>query len=250
MNSHTAEAENFLKQFGTHFEKIHSDHLRLFETIKLPQHILENEVTRLYHKEKYRLAINQTAYYALTTFLDTNTTKGGTIVLYIISTYLTIKKTERDPLNMYSFEAIIKQARATSLEDVEEAEGIPGVFTGVINKDIDSEMKELKLGMLAMEPELAGDVRAELEDLDAKEPPVAGRSSLVEIFDKTIKREDSADAPARLDIPLPPSRARDVVMEVQKIRENRDRFKIEGRTGGVGPGVSVCIFTFHNTLDR
>lgn len=39
-------------------------------------------------------------------------------------------------------------------------------------------------------------------------------------------------------------------MEVQKIKENRDRFKIEGRTGGVGPGVSVTMFTFHNTFDN
>jgi len=39
-------------------------------------------------------------------------------------------------------------------------------------------------------------------------------------------------------------------MEVQKVREYRDRYKIDGRTGGVGPAVSVCMFTFHNTLDQ
>ena len=33
-------------------------------------------------------------------------------------------------------------------------------------------------------------------------------------------------------------------MEVQRIKENRDRFRIEGRSGGVGPGVSVTMFTF------
>lgn len=41
-------------------------------------------------------------------------------------------------------------------------------------------------------------------------------------------------------------------MEVQKVKENRDRFKIDGRdgrTGGVGPGLSVTMFTFHNTFD-
>ena len=36
-------------------------------------------------------------------------------------------------------------------------------------------------------------------------------------------------------------------MEVTKIRENRDRLKIEARTGGIGPGVSVVMYTFHNT---
>ena len=100
-----------------------------------------------------------------------------------------------------------------------------------------------------MESDLAQDVRAELEDEDAKNPPPLGKNSLVEEFDQNIKREDSADAPNRNEIPLPPSRARDVIMEVQKIKENRDRFRIEGRTSGVGVGVSVCMFTFHNTLD-
>jgi len=38
-------------------------------------------------------------------------------------------------------------------------------------------------------------------------------------------------------------------MEVQKIRELRDRFRIDPRTGGVGPGVSIAMYTFHNTQD-
>ena len=128
-------------------------------------------------------------------------------------------------------------------------EGIDGAFNGVTNSDITDNNALLKLGMMPMESDLAQDVRAELEDEDAKNPPPLGKNSLVEEFDQNIKREDSADAPNRNEIPLPPSRARDVIMEVQKIKENRDRFRIEGRTSGVGVGVSVCMFTFHNTLD-
>jgi transcription initiation factor TFIID subunit 5 len=103
--------------------------------------------------------------------------------------------------------------------------------------------------MMPIESDLAEDVRIELEKEDIKHPPDAGRLSLVEEFEQNIKREDSMDAPSRNEIPLPPSRARDVVMEVQKIKENRDRFRIDGRSNGIGPGVSVCMFTFHNTLD-
>ncbi|GJD03721.1 WD repeat domain-containing protein [Colletotrichum higginsianum] len=99
-----------------------------------------------------------------------------------------------------------------------------------------------------MEEDLREDVRAELQDEDALNPPPEGRSTLVEEFDRKIKREESADGPNRAELPLPPSRARDVVMEMQKVRENRDRFKIEGRTGGVGVAASACMFTFHNTL--
>ncbi len=151
-------------------------------------------------------------------------------------------------MDQFSFEAIVNRARGIE-EEVNLEEGIPGAFTGVSNKDIMINNAVLKLGMLAMEPDLADDVRAGLVEEDLKNPPQPGQPSLVEEFDRNIKREDSADGPTRSEIPLPPSRARDVAIEIAKIKENRSRFKIEGRTGGIGPGISVMMFTFHNTYD-
>ena len=174
---------------------------------------------------------------------------GGQVVMYLLSTYCEIKTTQRGPVDQYSFEAIIKQARGSAVDEVDMQEGIPGAFEGVSNKDITDNNAILKLGPMAMESDLAQDVRAQLEEEDTRNPPELGQNSLVDEFDMTIKREDSMDGPSRNDIPLPPSRAHDVTMEVQKVREHRDRFKIEGRTGGVGPAVSVCMFTFHNSLD-
>jgi len=181
--------------------------------------------------------------------LESNGKAGGTVIIYLLQTYCEIRETTRGPIDQYSFEAIINQAHGINGDEADLEEGIPGAFTGVSNKDIMDNTAVLKLGMTPMEGDLAQDVRAELEDEDIKHPPELGKPSLVEEFDQNIKREDSADAPTRNEIPLPPSRARDVVMEVQKIKENRDRFKIESRTGGIGPAVSVCMFTFHNTLD-
>jgi transcription initiation factor TFIID subunit 5 len=166
----------------------------------------------------------------------------------LLSTFCEVRETARGPIDQYSFEAIINQAHAAD-DEPDLQEGIPGVFTGVSNKDIMDNNAILKLGMMPMDPELAQDVRAELEEEDKDHPPQLGTNSLVDEFDRTIKREESVDAPSRNDIPLPPSRARDVVMEVQKIKENRDRLKIESRTGGIGPAISVCMFTFHNTMD-
>lgn len=240
-----------MKKYSGPFEQIHGEHLRIFETIKLQQQINENEVARLYRHEKYRIPLNNSAYFNLVTFLESNEKNGGSIILYLLQTFCEVKALDRGPLNQYSFEAIIKQAQGTADADPEDQlEGVPGAFTGAINKDIQNNNAALKLGMMPMETDLAADVRIELEELDAKVPPVAGQQSLLEAFDANIKREEDGDGPSRNDIPFPPSRARDVTMEVQKIRENRDRFKIEGRTGGVGPGVSVCMYTFHNTLDR
>lgn len=222
--------------------------MKTFATITLPPHVKENPLAKLYRGTKYRIPLNLHVYFNLITFLESNAKKGGSVIIYLLSTYCEIRHTARGPIDQYSFEAIIQQAHGAD-EEVELQEGIPGVFTGISNKDILENNAVLRLGMMPMEPELAMDVRADLEDEDRENPPAPGVPSLVEEFDRTVKREDSADAPSRNEIPFPPSRARDVIMEVQKIKENRDRFKIESRTGGIGPQVSVCMFTFHNTLD-
>lgn len=243
------DGESFFREFSAQFEDVHEDELRLFQTIKLRSHVLENETSKRYQTNKYRLPLNTTVYYNLLTFLETNANSGGRIILYLLHTYCEVRETERGPSNQFSFEAISNQARGGQNDEADLQEGIPGAFTGVSNRDIMNNTTVLKLGMVAMEPDLAGDVRAELEEEDAKEPPKNGKPSLVEVFDATVKREDSVDGPLRNEIPAPPSRARDVMMEVQKVKEYRDRFKIEGRTGGIGPAVSVCMYTFHNTLD-
>jgi transcription initiation factor TFIID subunit 5 len=245
------DAKNFLQKFRWVFERVHADELRTLETITLTQHVLENPLAKLYRGNKYRLPLNTHAYFNLVTYLEANSKKGGNVIIHLLQTYCEVRETTRGPIDQYSFEAIINRAQGLSKEiSSEEQEGIPGAFTGVSNQDVSDRHVPVKLGPLQTEPELAQDIRAELEEEDAKHPPASGQLSLVEEFDQAIKREDSADAISRLDVPLPPSRARDVVMEVQKIKEYRDRFRIEGRIGGIGPAVSVCMFTFHNTLDR
>jgi transcription initiation factor TFIID subunit 5 len=249
LNDTAVESDLFFEELGEQFQTVHSDELAIFATIKLPQQVFDNPVAKLYRGSKYRIPLNTHVYFNLMTFLESNGKNGGSVITYLLQTYCEIRETSRGPIDRYSFEAIVNQARGNDHSDTDLQEGIPGAFTGVSNRDIMDNNSILKLGQMPMEPELVQDVRAELEDEDMKNPPEFGKSSLVEEFDRSIKREESADAPNRNEIPLPPSRARDVVMEIQKIKEYRDRFKIESRTGGIGPAVSVCMFTFHNTLD-
>lgn len=216
--------------------------------MKDPAHVYDNPISKLYRESKYRLPMNNPAYLALLTFLESKSKQGGAVIIYLLNSYCEIRTADRGPIQQYSFEAIYKQIHgSSSLAKLEE--GIPGAFTGVSNKDLLDNTAALRLGMMPMEADLAADVRAELEDEDARGPSEGGRT-LIDEFERTIKREETPDGPNRIEIPFPPSRARDVAMEVQKIRESRDRFRIEGRTGGIGPAVSVCMFTFHNTLDR
>ncbi|KAK4114866.1 TAF5-like protein [Canariomyces notabilis] len=242
------DAKRLLDTLRPHFEAAHQDTLALLATVTLPQHINENRTTRLYRENKYRIPLNQSLSGNLFHFLEREADEGGTTITYILQTYCSVETSARGPIEPYSFEAIYRRAQNLDLDEIDAQEGIPGVFTGISNRDVLDTSAKLKLGPMPMEPELRDDVRAELEEEDQRHPPTDNRSTLVEEFDKRIKREESADAPARTELPLPPSRARDVVMEMQKVRENRDRFRIEGRTGGVGLAVSACMFTFHNTL--
>ncbi|KAK2630291.1 hypothetical protein QTJ16_001111 [Diplocarpon rosae] len=225
-----AEAQKFFLKFSGQFDRVHDDELKIFATIKLPQQIFDNPIAKLYRENKYRLPLNTNAYFNLITFLESKAKEGGTVIILLLQSYCEIRETRHS-------------------EEADFQEGVVGAFTGVTNKDIMDNNATLRLGMMPIEGDLAQDVRGELEDEDARNPPPIGKNSLVEEFEQNIKREDSADGPNRNEIPLPPSRARDVIMEVQKVKENRDRFRIDARSSGIGPGVSVCMFTFHNTLD-
>lgn len=246
----TDDAKKFLLKFRWRFSAVHQDELKALETISLKSHVLENPVAKLYRENKYRIPLNAHVNYNLISFLEGNANKGGTVILNILQTYCQVAETSRGPVDQYSFEAIVNRARGLGLEEsVDIQEGIPGGFTGVSHHDLANMDTPVKLGPLQMETDLADDVRTELQDEDAKSPPAPGQDTLTEAFEQKIKREESADVIPRNEIPLPASKARDVIMEVQKMKENRDRFKIEGRTGGIGPAISVCMFTFHNTFD-
>lgn len=242
------EKEIFFNEFSSKFEKLHADEIREFSLVTLPTHVNANPTAKLYCENRYKLPLNQHVYFNLITFLESNAKSGGTVILSLLQTYFEIKETTRGPIDRFSFEAIINNAKNQEIDEKELEEGIPGAFTGITNKDMTHNNATLKLGMMPLDPELIVDVRSELEEEDAKNPPDLGKRSLVEEFELSIKR-GSSDTPNQNEIPLPPTRARDVLMEVQKIKEYRERFKIESRTGGVGTGVSVCMFTFHNTLD-
>ncbi|KAG6012262.1 hypothetical protein E4U43_007877 [Claviceps pusilla] len=245
---YTEESKLFLKELGHHFQQVHADDLKTFSTITLPQHVAENPIAKLYKENKYRIPLNQHATGDLFNFLERESEQGGSVIRQLLVAHCQIDSTTRGPITPFSFEAVFRRSKNADIEEVDIKEGIPGVNIGLSNKDILDPTQPLQLGPLPMDPDLRDDVRAEIEDEEKRNPPAAGSSSMLEDFEQKIKREEDADAPSRADLPLPPSRPRDIVLEMSKVRENRDRFKIDGRTGGVGTSVSACMFTFHNTF--
>ena len=242
----------FFNSFKEHFEKEHEDDLRKLEPISLPEHVLDSEIAKIYRGSKYRVTLSQVAFYNLIQFLENKEREGGAVIVSVVQSNLKVVPVDRATDDQHSLARLLERAR-TGEDYPAEDEGIPGHNPGSANTDLSagsSVLTRLRLGPTPMEADLMNDVRAELEEEDSKNPAVDGQSSLSYHFEQQIKREDSDDMPSRHEVPLPPSVARDVAMEVQKVKENRDRFKIESRTGGVGVGVSITMFTFHNTFDR
>lgn len=246
------DAKQFFDANKNMFLPEHTDDVRKLEPISLPEHVQANDTAKLYRTNKYRIVLSNPAYTNLLQFLESKEKEGGSVMNAILSSYCTIKTMDRASDDRFSFAAMLGQIGAGQTFPSED-EGIPGhhpgsAYTGD-NPAMAGTLPRLRLGKLPMEQDLEEDVRAELAEEDAKEGPVHGRNTLVQEFEQMIKKEEDEEAPTRADIPFPASTAREVAIECMKVREHRDRFKIEGRTGGVGPGVSVCMFTFHNTFD-
>ncbi|KAL9078106.1 MAG: hypothetical protein Q9157_002989, partial [Trypethelium eluteriae] len=245
------DAEKFFETYHEMFTREHSEDLRALSRITLPEHIQASEIAKLYRNNKYRLSITMMAFHSLLQFLESHLEEGGKIIMNIMQSHMNIMTIDRAKASSeYSISAMLHRG-STEQEMPAEDEGIPGHHPGSANTSLNAPevLPKVQLGPAQRESDLMEDVRADLEKEDAKNPPVAGRNTLVEELEKTIKREPDDDTPNRDAVPLPPSTQRDVMMEVQKIKENRDRFPIPGRTGGVGPGVSVVMHTFHNTFD-
>lgn len=246
------QCEEFYKAHHERFDREHSDELRQLAVITTPEHVQASNIAKIYRENKYRLSLTNMAYRVLLQFLESNESEGGSVIIALFRTHLHIVTIDRSTAGPEHSLAALLSRRGEEWDYPAEDEGIPGHNPGSANTDPNAPnvLAKLALEPLPMDPELMEDVRAELEEDDAKNPPETGEQSLVDVFDEKIKKESTEDAPSRDAVPLPPPLARDVAMEVQKIREHRDRFRIDPRTGGVPPGVSVCMFTFHNTFDR
>lgn len=247
------EATSLFKKFAEDFRKEHDYDMKNLEHVQLPEHNEQDKTARMYRDNKYRLSLSNAAYVYFMQFLESLPQVGYKLIITIVETNLDLRQSDRAADDRFSFASIIQ--RGIEGQDMPaEDEGIPGHRPGnavsSLDPSVGNNLATLKLGKLPMEKDLEEDVRGDLDELDAKNPPALGKPTLVQTHEQVnIKQEEEEEGPSRTEIPFPPSSARDVAMEVQKIRENRDRLKIESRTGGIGPGLSVVMYTFHNSHD-
>ncbi|KIW00851.1 hypothetical protein, variant [Verruconis gallopava] len=244
----------FFREHSPRFQREHQDELRQLQVITEPAHVQQSAIGKIYRGDnnKYRLTLSSMAWASLIQFLESKQDQGGVVIQGLISSYVYIVTTERAATASDRSLAAMLARGGEDFDIPAEDEGIPGHNPGSANTDRNAPtvLPNLKLGQMPMDPDAMEDVRAELKEEDERNPPANGENSLLEEFEQRIKQEPADDAPSREQIPLPPPLMRDIKSEVGKIREYRDRFKIDPKTSGVGPGVSVCMYTFHNTHDN
>lgn len=251
----TKDAEAFFAKYRNNFERDHPQDVNTLSVVRLPVHLTTDTLAKLYLDNKYRVTMTLMPFYNLIQFLESKIFEGGQALIDVIRDHLNIVTVDRTATTERSIAAILASGQNED-ELPAEDEGIPGhnpghPLTSRHDPEAEASRIRLTLGPYPLDQDLQDDVRATLQDEDAKNAPRPGQPSLVDEYEARIKREPTDDVPSRDLVPLPPSLARDVSMEVQKVVEHRDRYRLEGtRTGGVGPGVSVTMYTFHNTYDR
>jgi transcription initiation factor TFIID subunit 5 len=244
----------FFRRHSPRFQREHEDELRQLHAITEPPHVQQSSLGKTYRdgNNKYRLTLSSMAWASLIQFLESKQDQGGVTIQDLIKSHVHIVTAERTAIASDRSLAAMLARSGDDFDIPAEDEGIPGHNPGSANTDRNAPgvLPNLKLGQMPMDPDAMEDIRAELKEEDDRHPPATGEPSLLDEFEQRIKQEPGDDAPSRELIPLPPPLARDIKSEVGKIREYRDRFKIDPKTSGVGPGVSVCMYTFHNTHDK
>ncbi|KAG0128182.1 WD40-repeat-containing domain protein [Tuber indicum] len=231
-------SQDFFGEHSAEHATAHANDLKKFKAISLPQHIDDDHLARLYRENKYKVNFSKTTSNLLMHFLEETEDNGGRIILRIINDHIEMRTTAGRPTMFGEEEGILG-----------EDEGITGHTSG--RSESGAPLPALKLGLLPMPADFMADVEDELRDEDAMgaENAVGGDFgvSLLDEFQKKIKREESEDSPMRDHIPLPPYTGVDIEREVRLVKESREKMKLSGPPALALP--SVLMYTFHNTND-
>jgi transcription initiation factor TFIID subunit 5 len=236
-------AKTFFELHSQEHMAVHGPDIQALQSVTLPSHIEENELCQTFLKKgnKYRINLTKPAKDLLLFWIEDNEAVGGSVINKVINEHVTFNEI---------------QGKSTNIEitDIGDNEGILGHASNQKDLAITNTLR-LKLGMLPMDKEFISEVEDELRMEDMKQRDdtrmedlgVTTQPSLVDELQQRIKREESEseDAPMRDDVPLPPYTGLDIAREVQMVKDNRARFKLDGVPTPALP--SIAMYTFHHT---
>src|SRR5262249_55511171 len=156
--------------------------LTRLERITLPEHLRGENIGKLYRENKYRLVLSDPAYSHLMQYLEAGSAADRKYLLDIIHGNMDLRHVARAADERFSFATMILKGQ--EIQDMPaEDEGIPGHRPGnaisSTDPNIGNVLAKIKTGRYERDALLQQDVRAELEELDGKEPPVPGQPTYV-----------------------------------------------------------------------
>ncbi|PWA02074.1 hypothetical protein BB558_001793 [Smittium angustum] len=227
----TERGLEFFDRFKKHYVDMYNDQILKLETITLPHHIYENELSKSFISCRYSVNMSVSAIELLLIYLETN---NLVLLINIINSNLNIGISS-------------SSAKSSGQEDNQRNVGLTGFNLGNIN---DMNNKTLNLDQLPLDPQLKEEVdrflktdlqRSNQEDKqDVENSEISETQKLYDNFVK-LKGVDSDFLP-RLDVPLPPFKVSDVVKQIEKLKDLSKRARVDPNNLP-----SVSMFTLHNT---
>lgn len=211
----TEYADELMKKFGNDHRVMHGDEVDTLASLRLPDHIQENELAKRFRETKYQVVMSPTAFDLLLHFLHSIESGGGATLIRLVNQYINLQVTQN------------------SMET--GAEGLIG--------DLAFNRQPLRLGKMPLDPEFRTEVDQMMRHREGlPQTGAAPEGSLVHDFEKMVEPEE--DSPAFEALPLPKYRPVDIDVEIAKVVDTRSRIPL----GAALP--SVCMYTFHNTYDE
>lgn len=194
---YTKDAETFFAAYQGLFERDHDEDVKTLRQVRLQSHLQESRIAKLYLDNKYRITLTTMPFFNLIQFLESKHFDGGSTIIDVIREHLNIVTVDRTATAEKSIAAILASGHGDD-ELPAEDEGIPGhapghPLTARHDPEADAARIRLQLGAYPQEAELQDDVRAALQEEDAKAAPRPGQSSLLDEFEQRIKREPTED---------------------------------------------------------
>jgi transcription initiation factor TFIID subunit 5 len=190
---YTKDAETFFGLFQNLFERDHEEDIKTMRQVRLPVHLTESRIAKLYIDNKYRVTLTNMPFFNLMQFLESKIFEGGQALMDVMRDHINIVTVDRTATAERSLAAILAGGQGDDDLPAED-EGIPGhnpghPLTTRHDPEADASRIRLALGAYPQDLDLEEDVRAALQDEDAKIAPRPGQSTLVDEYEQRIKRE-------------------------------------------------------------
>ncbi|KAJ2610547.1 Transcription initiation factor TFIID subunit 5 [Coemansia sp. RSA 1804] len=218
------KAAEFMELYSKDHDVFHSKDIGVLAALKTKEHVEENELAKLYRKNKYCIRMTRVGFELLLSFLQDHH-------------YTLLMRTVNQHLNIRTIDGTMPISS--------EAEADVGI-TGHTQNQLDSfNSQEVLLGSTPLDSFVRDEVERTLQSeagRRVKDSISSEANGLLDTFSKVKHEANTNGLPLREAIPMPPPRGIEIEQQIASLKAIRKRISL-------GPAAlpSVCMYTLHNT---